>query len=125
MNWLIGWGLKPLKIQTESGETTGITFDGDGVIQIRHSDIDPNAWGVLHASGKRPRQASVKDSLAKKGFDMSNPVVAAMLKEFAGRAGGHVVLTGKSDPVDAEETALIPAAVKQAGGAVPNWSGPP
>jgi hypothetical protein len=125
LNWLIVWGLKPLKIQNEYGETIGITFDGDGVIQICHSDIDPNAWGVLHESDKRTRQASVKDSLAEKGFDISNPIVAAMMKEFAGRAGGYIVLTGKSDPVNAEETALIHAAVKHAGGIVPNWSSQP
>ena len=114
--------MKPLKIKNEYGETIEIKFDDDGAIKIRHSDIDATAWGKLQQYDKRMRQASVQEFLTKKGIDMSNPLMAGMVKEMAGRAGGYIVLRGKTYQVDAKEIAMIHEAVKQAGGIVPNWS---
>jgi len=114
--------MNPIKIENEYGETIEIKSNDDGIIEIRHSDIDSKTWGVLHEYDKRIRQTSLKEFLTKKGIDMSNPLAAKIAEQMAGRAGGYIVLKGKSYIVNAEEVALIHAAIKQAGGIVPNWS---
>jgi hypothetical protein len=118
-------GMKPITIKNEYGEIIEIKYDDDGVIKIRHSDIDPKSWGVLHEYNKRLRQTSLQDFLKKKGLDINDPMVSGMMKELAGRMGGYILLGKDTYQVNAEEVALIHAAVKQAGGIVPNWSSQP
>ncbi len=43
--------MKPISVQNEDGETIEIKQDADGVIKIRHSDIDPKSFGVLRELG--------------------------------------------------------------------------
>ena len=117
--------MKPIKIKNEFGESIEIKYDDDGIIKIRHSDIDAKAWGELHEYDKRLRQAKLQDFLAEKGIAMSDPMVAGMVKELGGKLGGYIVLRGKNYEVGSDEVALIHAAVKQAGGIVPNWSSRP
>jgi hypothetical protein len=117
--------LKPIIVKNEFGETIEIKFNDDGVIKIRHSDIDRKAGGVLHEYHKRLRQASRQDFLKKKGWDINDPTVSGMMKELAGRMGGYIVVGKDTYQVGAEEVALIHAAVKQAGGIVPNWLSAP
>lgn len=117
--------MKPLTIKNEYGETIEIKYDADGVIEIRHSDIDPKSWGELHQYDQRLRQASLQSFLEKKGIDLSSPEVKGMVKELGGRLGGYIVLRGKNYEVNSQEVALIHEAIKQAGGMVPNWSNRP
>jgi hypothetical protein len=109
--------MKPIKIQNEHGETIEIKYDDDGVIKIRHSDIDPKTWAELHEYSKRIRQPEIKAAMEAKGV-LDTPEA----KELAARFGGYVIVRGKSYIVNFEEVALIHEAVKQAGGIVPNWS---
>lgn len=108
-------GVKPIKIQNENGETIEIKFNADGVIQIRHSDIDPKKWAVLHEYTKRMAQPKMKAALEAKG-------IGAESKEMLAQMGGYIVLNGDTQIVNAEEVASIHAAVKKAGGILPNWS---
>lgn len=112
--------MKPIKIQNEYGETIEIKFNADGVIKIRHSDIDPRSWGELLESSKRMRQPEVKAAMKSKGA-FETPEA----KEILGRLGGYVIIRGKMQMINAEEVALIHEAVKQHGGIVPNWSSRP
>ncbi len=117
--------MKPIKITNEFGETIEIEFNDDGVIKVRHSDIDPNTWGILHEYDKRMRQPSLKEFLTKKGVDMSNPLTARIAEAAGSMLGGYIVVDGKQCGISCDEVALIHAAVKQAGGILPNWSNQP
>lgn len=114
--------MKPLKITNEYGKTIEIKFNDDGIIKIRHSEIDSKAWAELREYDKEMRHASLQSFMLKKGIDLNSPEVKEMAKSVAGRMGGYVFLRGDTHMVNAEEVALIHAAVKQAGGIVPNWS---
>jgi hypothetical protein len=112
--------MKPIEIKNDCGEIIEVKFDSDGVIQIRHSDIDPKSWAVLHEYSKRMRQPEIKAALeTNKIFDTPEA------KEMAERLGGYVVLNGDTHIVGADEVALIHEAVRKAGGIVPNWSNQP
>ena len=112
--------MKPIKIKNEFGETIEIKFDAEGVIKIRHHDIDPKKWAVLHEYAKRLRQPEIKAAMKAKGaFDTPEAM------DFARRMGGYLLLNGDQQIVNAEEVAIIHAAVKQAGGIIPNWSSEP
>ena len=112
--------MKPIEIENENGETIEIKFDSDGIIQIRHHDIDPKKWAVLHEYTKRITVPRIKATLeANKIFETPEA------RELLARMGGYVVLNGDMQIVNAEEVAMIHAAVKQAGGIVPNWSSQP
>ena len=113
-------GMKPIKIENENGETIEIKFDAEGVIQIRHADIDPEKWAILHEYAKRIKQPEIKAAMEARGA-FNTPEA----KEFLVRMGGYVILRNDLQIVNAEEVALIHAAVKQAGGIVLNWSNRP
>jgi hypothetical protein len=113
--------MTPIKIRNECGETIEIKFDAEGIVKIRHSDIDPKFWGELHEYSKRMRQPGIQAQFAERGCDPNSP----LMKEAARRLGGYIVIRGKSYIISAEELAKIQAAVKQAGGIVPNWSSQP
>jgi hypothetical protein len=110
--------MNPIKIQNEYGEFIEVKWDADGNIQIRHSDIDKNNFGQFHEFAKRSRQPGIEESLKAKGIDANNPEA----KELLAKMGGYLVIKGQTYFVNAEETAMIIDAVKQAGGIVPNWS---
>lgn len=112
--------MKPIKIKNEYGETIEIKFDADGVVQIRHSDIDPKKWAVLHEYAKRMQQPKMKAAM-----EVNRILDTPEAKEIASRFGGYVVLHGDTHMVNAEEVAMIHEAVKQHGGIVPNWSSQP
>ena len=112
--------MKPIKIENEYGETIELKFDADGVVKIRHHDIDPKKWAVLHEFSKRMKQPRIKAAMEADGI-----VETAESKELLARFGGYVVLNGDLQIVNAEEVAMIHAAVKQAGGTIPNWSSQP
>ena len=58
--------------------------------------------------------------LKKNGIDVD----AAKIKELMSQKidGGYMVIRGRSCIINAEETALIHQAIKEAGGVVRNWS---
>lgn len=113
--------MAPLKIKNEYGETIEIKYDADGVIKIRHSDIDRKFWGKLHEHSKRIRQPKFQAFLAGKGIAPNDPAA----KEMAEELGGYMIIRGKSYIISAAELALIHGAIKQAGGIIPNWSNQP
>ena len=112
--------MKPIKIKNEHGETIEIKFSADGVIKIRHSDIDTKKWAVLHEYSKRIKQPEIKAAMEADGI-FATPEA----KELVSRLGGYVVLRGSTQMVNAEEVAMIHEAVKQHGGIIPNWSNQP
>ena len=114
--WLTIARMKPIAIKNEYGETIEIKFNADGVIKIRHSDIDPKAWGELREYSKGMNHPQFKAVLEAKGI----PVTPDTIK-LAGKMGGYIVLRGQSKIINANEVALIHEAVKKAGGIVPNW----
>lgn len=113
--------MKIITLKNSDGETIEVEYTPDGAIRIRHSDIDPKAFGEFHEFSKRLRQAGPRSLAQSKGVDPSSPEVKAM----AERLGGYMVLRGETYTINAEETALILEAIKQDGGVVPNWSNRP
>ena len=109
--------MKPIKIDNEYGETIEIKWDGEGNIKIRHSDVHPKLWGELHEYAKRMRIPEFKAAMEAHGI-LDTPEA----KEMAAKFGGYMLLRGKSYIINAQEIALIHAAIKKAGGIVPNWS---
>jgi len=115
--------MKPIAIQNEYGETIEIKFDADGGIKIRHSDIDPKSWGRLHEYSKRMRRPDFQAYSAEREKELKmSPADAQKAKGAVESMGGYMVIRGKTFMVNAAEVALIHAAVKQAGGILPNWS---
>lgn len=115
--------MNPIVIKNQQGETIEIKCDSDGVIYIKHSDINPKEWGELHEYTKRLRQSSTKEY-----FDKNAPQVnldSPEAKQIMGALGGYMVIDGKSYMINGEELGLIHAAVKQSGGIIPNWSNRP
>lgn len=112
--------MKPIKIKNEEGENIEITFNEDGVIKIRHSDIDAETWGELKEFSKVMRHPGFQAFIAKQGInDLDSPAA----KELSEKLGGYIVMpNGESMMISREEVTAIHEAVKQAGGIVPNWS---
>jgi YD repeat-containing protein len=113
--------VKPIKITNADGESIEIKYDSEGTIKIRHSDIDAKRWGELHEYAKRLRQPKAKSFVEAKGIDLNNPEA----QELAQKLGGYVDVGGKVFIIGPEELAMIYAAIKKAGGIVPNWSSCP
>ena len=112
--------MKSIKIQNDERETIEIQFNEDGIIKIRHSDIDSKAWGELQEYSKVMRHPGFQAFVAEKGLADVN---APDAKELAEKLGGYVVMPdGKSFIISRKEVEAIHSAVKQAGGIVPNWA---
>ena len=107
--------VRPLMVENDYGERIEIKYNADGVIRIRHSDIDPKAWGTLHEIAKGIRHPVMNE------FIEANPVST----EVAANTGGYLVIRGRTFAITAREISLIHEAVKEAGGIVPNWSRSP
>jgi hypothetical protein len=113
--------MKMISVTNEYGETIEIKQDADGVIKLRHSDIDPKRFGVFHEYSKRIRQPEIAETLKRKGFG-SEAVAAALASPLGKVIGGYIVIAGHSYIINSEETALIHDAIKKHGGIAPNWS---
>jgi hypothetical protein len=112
--------MNAISVKNEFGETIEIQQDADGVIKLRHADIDPKRFGVFHEYSKRSRQPEVAEFLKTKGFG-PEAVAAALASPLGKVIGGYVVIRGQSYIINAQETALIYDAIKRNGGIVPNW----
>jgi hypothetical protein len=109
--------MKPLKVKNEYGETIEIKFNADGVIKIRHSDIDPKFWGELREISKRMREPGVKGAMERRGITAPTQAEGCLKK-----LGGYIMIRDKMAVINSAEVDLIHEAVKKAGGIVPNWS---
>ena len=107
--------MKIFTVENEYGETIEINYNADGVIKIRHSDINPRAWGTLHEFAKRIRHPGMQK------FVDANPAA----REVAARMGGYMVIQGKTFMISPQEMSLIHEAVRKGGGIVRNWSSSP
>jgi hypothetical protein len=112
--------MKPIKIQNDDGEDIEIKFNDDGIIEVRHSDIDPEVWGELMEYSKVVRIPGFKAFMAEKGLkDMESPD----FKEVVEKMGGYLVMpNGQFMIINRQEVNAIYEAVKQAGGIIPNWA---
>jgi len=113
--------MQPTQIKNSEGETIEIQWDDEGVIKIRHSDIDRNVWSELHEYSKRMNQSGPRAALEKSGINAEDELA----KQVAAKLGGYIVIDGKSFGISADEIAMIHDAIKKAGGIIPNWSNRP
>lgn len=77
----------------------------------------PNG-GEFHDYSKGIKLPAAQDALAKRGLDTTS----ALVREADQKLGGYVLLGDRMCIVSVKDTEMIYAAIKQAGGILPNWA---
>ena len=103
--------MKTVTLHNEYGETIEIKRGKEaGVINIRHSDVDPKRFGRYHEFAERMRHPDAAAFLKQKRIDPTDPKVVAALETVG---GGYMVLHSHAYILNSQEVAMIRDAIKQ------------